>query len=362
MKTPLVSIVVSIYDTEAFLPACLASIQAQTMTDFECILVEDGSPDRCGQIIDEWAERDPRFRAFHKENGGVVTGWRMGIQNARGRWLVIVDSDDQLAPWALEAELEVQRQVPDSMVLWQWACQLEELHTRPNPLPTTHRSTQELGRLYLESMLYYTWGRLFDLELIRSRQLLPTLEVMYGSDMLFCMSYMNAALESGRYHDFIQINAPLYFYRPDNPTSLTTRLRPSYCADELHLTRCLLDALNGLSSVPAQDMDRVLLHRLITLAEGIGYVLTAEPGLSPDEAGVKARQLLASPVLQELLAQCQARRLYSPYLKPLLRGSLSRVARLYRLKQQRPRQYHRAFWAGYWLHFLTTGHRPTPMF
>lgn len=362
MKSPLVSIVMSIYDTQDFLEECLASIQAQTMPDFECLMVEDGSPDRCGEIIDAWAAKDPRFIPFHKENGGVVTGWRMGIQNARGRWLVIVDSDDKLVPWALESELEVQQSAPHSMVVWNWSSDPAQLTRRPETLGTVHRSLDQLGKLYLESMLYYTWGRLFDLDLVRSKGILPPLGLIYGSDLMFCVDYMKAALEQGTYHDFVQIESPLYFYRTDNGTSLTTRLRPSYCADEMRTCQYLLDLFDRMPQIPAADLDRVLLHRLRTLAEGMGYVLTAEQGLTQAQALEKAQAILAEPTLQDLLKRCTQRKLYSPYAGILKRGNLRALARLYTLKQQNPRWYQRRFWAGYWLHFICTGRRDAPMF
>lgn len=362
MSSPLVSIVMSVYDTQDFLEECLASIQSQTMPDFECLMVDDGSPDRCGQIIDAWAEKDPRFIAFHKENGGVVTGWRMGIQNARGRWLVIVDSDDKLVPWALESELEVQKSAPDSMVIWNWSSDPEPLALRPQSLCTLHRSLDQLGKLYLESMLYYTWGRLFDLDLIRSQNILPPLGLIYGSDLIFCVDYMKAALQQGGYQDFIQIQSPLYFYRTDNGTSLTTRLRPSYCADEMRTCHYLLELFDHMPQIPAADFDRVLLHRLRTLAEGMGYVLTGEQGLTQPQALAKAEAVLSDPTLQDLLRRCRQRKLYSPYLGILLKKNMRALARLYTLKQHHPRWYQRRFWAGYWLHFLHTGRRDTPLF
>ncbi len=362
MNSPLVSIVMSIYDTQDFLEECLASIQAQTMPDFECLMVDDGSPDRCGQIIDQWAAKDPRFIPFHKENGGVVTGWRMGIQNARGRWLVIVDSDDKLTPWALESELAAQNSAPHSMVVWNWSSNSADLAQRPDPIKVTHRSLDQLGQMYLESMLYYTWGRLFDLDLIRSKQLLPPLGLIYGSDLIFCVDYMKAALAEGTYQDFLQIDSPLYFYRTDNGTSLTTRLRPCYCADEMRTCQYLLELFDNLAQIPQADFDRVLLHRLRTLAEGIGYVLTQEQNLSAQDAHAKASALLADSTMQDLLERCAQRKLYSPYLGPLRRGNLAALARVYTLKQQHLRWYHRYFWAGYWLHFARTGRRDAPMF
>ncbi len=96
--TPLVSIVLPVYGSEAFLPACLDSILSQTFRDFELILVDDGSPDRCGEICDEYAKKDARIRVFHTENGGSSAARNYGIDRARGQYLGFIDSDDRIEP------------------------------------------------------------------------------------------------------------------------------------------------------------------------------------------------------------------------------------------------------------------------
>ena len=95
MCNPLtVSVIVPVYKVEKYLPECIDSILAQTFTNFELILVDDGSPDNSGKICDDYATRDSRIRVFHKENGGVSSARNLGIDNARGEWIVFVDSDD----------------------------------------------------------------------------------------------------------------------------------------------------------------------------------------------------------------------------------------------------------------------------
>ena len=71
MNKPIISIIVPIYNVEQFLLCCIDSILAQTFTDWELLLIDDGSPDRSGDICDEYAKKDTRIRVFHKENGGV---------------------------------------------------------------------------------------------------------------------------------------------------------------------------------------------------------------------------------------------------------------------------------------------------
>ena len=91
---PKISIIVPVYKVEKYLHKCIDSILAQTFKDFELILVDDGSPDNCGKICDEYAKRDNRIVVVHKENGGQASARNRGINIARGDYIGFVDSDD----------------------------------------------------------------------------------------------------------------------------------------------------------------------------------------------------------------------------------------------------------------------------
>lgn len=95
-KSPLVSIIVPVYKVEKYLRTCLDSILAQTYTNWEAILVDDGSPDNCPQIIDEYATRDARMRTVHRENGGQSAARNSGLRTVRGDFVTFLDSDDFL--------------------------------------------------------------------------------------------------------------------------------------------------------------------------------------------------------------------------------------------------------------------------
>ena len=90
----MISIIVPVYNTEKYLDRCIQSILAQTYTDFELLLINDGSTDSSGVICDKYAEQDSRVRVFHKENGGASSARNLGLDNARGEWIGWVDSDD----------------------------------------------------------------------------------------------------------------------------------------------------------------------------------------------------------------------------------------------------------------------------
>ena len=92
--TPKISVIVPVYNTEKYLHRCIDSILSQTFTDFELLLINDGSKDRSGAICDEYAAKDNRVRVFHKENGGVSSARNLGLDSAYGEYIIFLDSDD----------------------------------------------------------------------------------------------------------------------------------------------------------------------------------------------------------------------------------------------------------------------------
>lgn len=95
---PLISIVIPVYKTEAYLDRCVQSVLNQTYGNLEIILVDDGSPDRCPQLCDSWAEKDSRIRVVHKENGGLSDARNAGLKIADGALICFIDGDDWIEP------------------------------------------------------------------------------------------------------------------------------------------------------------------------------------------------------------------------------------------------------------------------
>lgn len=102
MMNDLISIIVPVYRVESYLTACVESVLAQTYEHFELILVDDGSPDNCPRMCDEFAAQDSRIRVIHKENGGLSSARNAGIDAAKGEYLAFLDSDDLWTPVFLE--------------------------------------------------------------------------------------------------------------------------------------------------------------------------------------------------------------------------------------------------------------------
>lgn len=95
--SPEISIIVPIYKVEQYLDRCVESILKQTFTDFELILVDDGSPDNCPKMCDEWSKKDSRIKVIHKKNGGLSSARNAGLDVARGKYIGFVDSDDYIS-------------------------------------------------------------------------------------------------------------------------------------------------------------------------------------------------------------------------------------------------------------------------
>ena len=99
---PKISVIVPVYKCEQYIHRCVNSILNQTFSDFELILVDDGSPDNCGEICEDYAKKDFRVKVIHQVNGGQAAARNNGVKEAQGEWLHFVDSDDMIHPKTLE--------------------------------------------------------------------------------------------------------------------------------------------------------------------------------------------------------------------------------------------------------------------
>ena len=190
---PKVSVIVPVYKAEKYLRKCVDSILAQTFRDFEVLLVDDGSPDKSGEICDEYARKDPRVRVFHKENGGVSSARNKGIDEARGGWLVFIDSDDWitvdylegLAAHAKEGALYVCKGYysnPKGSELWQYFGISNE---------NVGKSVQEqLEKAEEFHVTNSPWIKLFSADVVRRNKIRFDERISLGEDHVFVLDYL----------------------------------------------------------------------------------------------------------------------------------------------------------------------------
>lgn len=121
-----VSVIVPVYQVEAYLAKCLDSILAQTFTDFELILVDDGTRDDCPRIMTRYAAMDARIRCIHKENGGLSSARNAGLDIARGEYIAFVDSDDTVEPTMLADAVAAAQRTGAQLVIYNYRLVTED--------------------------------------------------------------------------------------------------------------------------------------------------------------------------------------------------------------------------------------------
>lgn len=114
----MVSVIVPVYNVKQYLPACIESVLRQTYSDWELLLVDDGSTDGSAQVCDEYARQDSRICVFHKENGGVCSARNLAIDNMAGEFCIMLDSDDLIHPSLLEKTLEIMQETQADAVIY----------------------------------------------------------------------------------------------------------------------------------------------------------------------------------------------------------------------------------------------------
>ena len=158
------SIIVPVFNVEQTLERCLKSIAEQSFTDWEAILVDDGSPDDCPIICDEWAKNDSRFRVVHKSNGGLSDARNAGIDCANGKYITFVDSDDFLDPSTYEQVIPL---IEDADIV-EFPIYRFYGSTKQELLQFCHHTYNDMGRYWLEGGAYnhtYACNKLFRREL-----------------------------------------------------------------------------------------------------------------------------------------------------------------------------------------------------
>ena len=146
----LITVIVPVYKVETYLPICVESIISQTYNNVEIILVDDGSPDKCGAICDEYALKDNRIRVIHKENGGLSSARNSGMQVMQGEYVTFIDSDD----WIEKTFIEVMYKAICSEQADLVACGLLKTSNLDSKGRVTRQIKRYSGVSALEDMLY----------------------------------------------------------------------------------------------------------------------------------------------------------------------------------------------------------------
>lgn len=219
-----ISIIVPVYKVEAYLEECVNSILAQSFADFELLLVDDGSPDKCPELCEELAAKDSRIRVFHQANQGQAAARNFALRCALGEWVCFVDSDDAIHPQMLEL---LYREAQESGARIVCCDKLEGDVVPPDYNRSRHPSFERMqmceetiARLYREDSPAYwcVWGKLIKKDIVVGIPMTPGR--FYEDNAVMCQ-WLHA---SGK---LSLSEEPLYFYRvnPDGTTKSAFSLK-----------------------------------------------------------------------------------------------------------------------------------------
>lgn len=211
---PLFSIIVPVYKTEKYLKQCIDSIIGQNYTDFELILVDDGSPDKCGQICDDYASVDDRIKVIHKSNGGVSSARNAGLECANGKYIWFVDSDDSICENALATLYN--EQISNKCDIYVFN---NETYTGVSDI---NLNDFFHGFYFKYAFGFNPWNKIYRLDIIAENDIVFDTEETIGEDLLFNILYYSHFLKNDKIKiDFI--GTDLYNYTDRDGSAMNTR-------------------------------------------------------------------------------------------------------------------------------------------
>lgn len=215
----LISIIIPIYKVEDYLDRCVQSILNQTYKKFEVILVDDGSPDRCPELCDEWAKKDKRIKVIHKENGGLSDARNVGMEMASGEFIAFVDSDDWISTFYLECLMNVMKETGCDII----ECEIlrtseknvqKDIFRVEEKKAVVFQTKDALKQLIQDECFHqYVWNKLYKRSVIRN---ILFEKGRTNEDEFWTYQVFGNAVTVGK------VDIPLYYYYQRNTSIMGT--------------------------------------------------------------------------------------------------------------------------------------------
>lgn len=238
-----ISIIVPVYNTEKYLDECIQSVLEQTYTNWELLLIDDGSTDSSGTICDKYAAEDSRILVFHKENGGVSSARNIGLAHAKGEWVIFIDSDDWIDErylYEILSEAENVDLVITGATLYD---QGRKMIRNTGIYKPTKVEKQSFDMLFASYDLHFRtspWGKLFKNNIIIKHHILFDEKMHHSEDAVFLYRYLlyceSVHMHSGHH----------YCYRYEQTDSLTKKVF-NYSTEKYHFHE-LIESIERIKS------------------------------------------------------------------------------------------------------------------
>ena len=218
MNTVEISVIVPIFRIEKYLSECIDSLLDQSFLDFELILVDDGSPDSCPKICDNYAKKDARIKVIHKENGGLLSARKAGLKEAKGKYISYVDGDDWVDKFYLDTLFKLAEANDSDLVVTghfrEFDGKIETIKPKIAGIYDEHELRSSItpnaiynGDFCEHGISTYVWNKLFKRELLNTVLFDVPNEIVMGEDAAITYSYLSIS------KSLVISRIPLYYYR-----------------------------------------------------------------------------------------------------------------------------------------------------
>ena len=213
-KYPKISVIVPVYNTEKYLRRCVDSILAQTFTDFELLLIDDGSKDKSGEICDEYAKNDERIKVFHKANEGISATRKFGLLHIVGNFIQFIDSDDWLENTCLGDNLDLAEKTNADIIINDYYIDVKE----KSILRFQKYNGNLIEDIFNGNVFGALWNKFFRADTIKSSGVGFIHNLSFCEDVVFLCELQKIVPNLN-----IVINDKAYYHYSSNSTSLTRK-------------------------------------------------------------------------------------------------------------------------------------------
>ena len=310
-----ISIIMPVYKVEEYVGKAIESILAQTFTDFEFLIVDDGTPDKSGEICDAYAQKDDRIRVIHKENGGAPSARNTAIDMAKGTYVYFLDSDDWAEPKMLSDMYALAEKTKADLVVcgfyidtYYGKRHLSEKICVDDKVYTDARAFREEAYRYFDrNMLYTPWNKLYRMDKIREHKLY--FPKTLWDDFPFNLSYLDhverVAFSTNAYYHFIRARAE----------SETAAYRADMYEKREEEQGWMEDLFESWGVDNAATKEMVARRYIERMVGCIANVTSSKCTLSGKERRAQIKKMLHNPRVDAALAVAQPR---SRYMKIML--------------------------------------------
>lgn len=314
MNTDLVSVVVPIYNVEKYLDRCITSIVGQTYRNLEIILVDDGSPDNCPRMCEEWAEKDDRIKVIHKANAGLGMARNTGIEHATGKYICFFDSDDYIAPFAIEKACTLAQENAAEIILFGMQTVNADGNVVRTMIPkaqkTVFRGDEVRWELLpdlidnrhvganIRDMCFSAWSCLFSMELVRKTGWKFVSERELISEDSYSIIWLYQYVEA------VAILPEACYFYCENAASLTRTYRKDRYGKIVQFYRTCMDMVRNANYCRQVEISVSALYISFTIA-AMKQIAAAD--MCRRERLVLLRGILKDPVLQQALEDISGR-------------------------------------------------------